>query len=317
MRVLTLGETMALIDPLEDELYEGAQLTLRVAGAESNVGIGLSRLGIETTWISRLGTDPLGDLVSATLAAEGLDLTWVRRDPDAPTGVLFKWRAGGKTRVLYYRRGSAASRLESSDVPEEAFEGVAVVHLTGITTALSESARETVVDVARRARERGTTVVFDPNWRPALWTGPDEAVAAHRAVLPYVDWYLCGEEEGILLFGTAGAEDTVRAILAAGAREAVVRARSPGTLFRADGMHAVIPPPVVAPVLDEIGAGDGFAAGFIYGLLHGWGTEGCVRAGHAVAVRALAGTGDWETLPRLDEVRGELEAARSGSSSGA
>jgi 2-dehydro-3-deoxygluconokinase len=310
MRVLTVGETMALLDPLEGGLHEGALLTLRIAGAESNVGVGLSRLGVETAWISRLGTDPFGDLVLSTLAGEGLDLTWARRDREAPTGVFFKWRSEDRSRVLYYRRGSAASKLEPSDVPDEAFDGVALVHLTGITTALSSSAYETVLDVARRARERSATVVFDPNWRPALWSGPEEAAAAQRAVLPYVDWYLCGAEEGRALFGTSTPEETLRAIVAAGARDAVVRSRSRGTLVRVEGELRVVASPTVASVLDEIGAGDGFAAGFIYGLLHGWSPQESVRAGKVVAIRALAGTGDWETLPRLEEVRAELSAAR-------
>lgn len=311
MRVLTLGETMALLDPLEGGLGNGALLTLRVAGTESNVGVGLSRLGVETAWISRLGTDPLGDLVLSTLAAEGLDLRWVRRDPEAPTGLFFKWRTAGRSQVLYYRSGSAASRLEPSDVPDEAFDDVAVVHLTGITTALSASAREAVVDVARRARERDATIVFDPNWRTALWPSPEDAAAAQNAVLPYVDWYLCGDEEGRMLFGTSTPDETLGAIVAAGVQEAVVRARSPGTFLRVHGHPTVVPPPAVAAVVDEIGAGDGFAAGFIFGLLQGWSPAECVRAGNLVAVRALAGTGDWETLPYLTEIRVELEALRT------
>ena len=311
MRVLTLGETMALLDPLEGGLGNGALLTLRVAGTESNVGVGLSRLGVETAWISRLGTDPLGDLVLSTLAAEGLDLRWVRRDPEAPTGLFFKWRTAGRSQVLYYRRGSAASRLEPSDVPDEAFDNVAVVHLTGITTALSSSAREAVVDIARRARERDATIVFDPNWRPALWPSPEDAAAAQSAVLPYVDWYLCGDEEGRMLFGTSTPDETLGAIVAAGVDEAVVRARSPGTFLRVQGHPTVITPPAAAAVVDEIGAGDGFAAGFIFGLLQGWSPAECVRAGNLVAVRALTGTGDWETLPYLTEIRVELEALRT------
>jgi 2-dehydro-3-deoxygluconokinase len=306
MRILTVGETMALLDPVEGELHEGALVTLRIAGAESNVAIGLRRLGIEARWISRLGVDPLGDLIASTLEAEGVELRWVRRDPDAPTGVFFKWRADGRSRVLYYRRGSAASRLTPADVPDDAFDGVALVHLTGITTALSESARETVAAVARRAEEGGLTVVFDPNWRPALWSAPEEAAAVQRELLPHVDWYLCGEDEGRLLFGTATARETLDAVVSAGARNAVVRSRTEGILVRSRGEVRAVAPPGVVAVRDEVGAGDGFAAGFIFGLLHDWEHEECVRAAAAVAVRALAGTGDWETLPRIEELRAEL-----------
>jgi 2-dehydro-3-deoxygluconokinase len=316
MSVLTAGETMALLDPLGEGKPElGGQFALRIAGAESNFAIALARLGVRATWISRLGTDPLGDVVHATLAAEGLDLRYVRRAPDAPTGLFLKWRGEGRTRVIYYRTGSAASRLEADDVPDEALDGVALVHLTGITMALGESPRRLVADVARRARARGITVLFDPNWRSALWRDPGQAAAAHREILPNVDWYLCGLEEGNLLFETDSAEDLVAASRQAGAREAVVRVGPRGALVRDGDRLVEIPPPRLASILDEVGAGDGFAAGFAYGLLQGWAPAHCAHAGNTIAAAALAGTGDWETFPRLREVESQLlrnPAARGG-----
>jgi 2-dehydro-3-deoxygluconokinase len=304
MRALTIGETMALLDP-EGAGRPGAGTTfvLRVAGAESNFAIGLSRLGVETRWISRLGQDFLGDLVFDMLVSEGVDVCGVTRDAGAPTGVFFKWREGGRSHVLYHRRGSAAARLEPADVPDEALDGVQLVHLTGITMALSASARELVVDLAARAAARGITVLFDPNWRPALWTSAAPAAAAHREVLPYVDWYLCGADEGRTLLGTATDEETLEAARAAGARDAVVRIGARGALVRAGGAVRAVPPLRVTEVRDEVGAGDGFAAGFAYGLLQGWSAEDCASCGNVVAAAALAGTGDWETLPRLADVR--------------
>ena len=305
--VLTLGETMALLDPVGDgEIELGRQFTLRVAGAESNFGIALARLGVDVTWVSRVGDDPLGDVVVGTLAGEGLDLRYVRRDANAPTGLFFKCRSGGKSNVLYYRKGSAASRLTAGDVPREAFDGVALVHLTGITMALSESAAEAVLETARRARERGIAVVFDPNWRPALWEIPAEAAEAHRDVLPYVDWYLCGLEEGNLLFETETVDELSAAVREAGAGDAVVRVGARGAVVREDSRFREVPPPRLEAVRDEVGAGDGFAAGFAYGLLNAWPPAACARTGNVIAAAALAGTGDWETFPRLDELRAEL-----------
>ncbi len=307
MTVLTAGETMALLDPVGEGKPElGREFALRIAGAESNFGIALVRLGVPVTWVSRLGTDPLGDVVHATLADEGLDLRYVQRDPDAPTGLFLKWRAEGRTSVIYYRRSSAASRLGPDDVPDEALDGVALVHLTGITMALSASARELVVAVARRARARGITVLFDPNWRSPLWGSPGEALAAHREVLPSVDWYLCGLEEGNLLFETESADDLVAAARDAGAGDVVVRVAERGALVCGGSGLEEIPPPRLADVLDEVGAGDGFAAGFAYGLLRGYAPAKCARIGNAIAAAALAGTGDWETFPRLHEVETEL-----------
>jgi 2-dehydro-3-deoxygluconokinase len=275
MTVLTVGETMALIDPVEDgDLRLGMPLTLRFAGAESNFAIALARLGVPVRWVSRLGRDPLGDLIERGLADEEVDVGCVRRD-DAPTGLFLKWRSKGRSHVVYRRAGSAASRLGREDVPEEALEGVRLVHLTGITMAISDTARELVADVARRAKERGAVVLFDPNFRPALPDTPEAAAARQRNVLPFVDWYLCGEAEATLLWGD-----------------------------RVDGVD--VPPLRLVDVVDEVGAGDAFAAGFAYGLLQGWAPPDCAHCGNVIASAALAGTGDWETLPRLAEVQADL-----------
>jgi 2-dehydro-3-deoxygluconokinase len=307
-RVLTAGETMALLDPLEDgRPATGSRFALRVAGAESNFAIALARLGVGVAWISRLGADPFGDLVARTVAAEGVDVRWLRRDTDAPTGAFFKVRTARRTSVHYYRRGSAASRLGAEDVPDEALEGIALVHLTGITMALSESARGLVLDVARRARERRITVCFDPNYRPALWSGPESARAAEAEVLPLVDWYLCGLEEGSLVFGAGSAEELVERVYSAGARAAAIRVGAEGALVPDGNGLTRVPVPRETVVTDEIGAGDGFAAGFAYGLLQGWAPARCAAAGNLIAAAALTGTGDWETFPRIEDVGATLE----------
>ena len=328
MSVLTAGETMALLDPLGDGVPgPGTSFTLRFAGAESNFAVALARLGVRVSWVSRLGRDPFGDMIEAGLREEGVDVSRVVRD-EARTGLFVKWRGGEGRGVAYYRAGSAASRLRPEDVPDEALEGVRLVHLTGITMAISETGRALVVDLARRARERGATVLFDPNFRPALPDTPEAAAERQRAVLPYVDWYLTGEDEARLLWGdaeipartvlrvTGGAayvdwyltgedearllwgdeEIPLRTVLRVGARGAIV-----------DGVH--VPCPREVAIVDEIGAGDAFAAGFAYGLLEGWTPVECAHAGNVLAARALEGTGDWETLPRLAAVAGELRGS--------
>jgi 2-dehydro-3-deoxygluconokinase len=302
MTVLTVGETMALLDPVEEgELRLGMPLTLRFAGAESNFAVALARLGVDVAWVSRLGRDPFGDLIEAGLAQEGIDLRWVMRD-DAPTGLFCKWRSGGRSSVVYRRAGSAASRMRPGDVPDEALEGVRLVHLTGITMAISESARELVLDVARRAKESGAVVLFDPNFRPALPDTPQAAAARQRDVLPYVDWYLCGESESELLW--QGSEIPAHTVIRIGERGAVV-----------DG--SLVTPPRTTEVVDEVGAGDAFAAGFAYGLLQGWPPADCAHAANVIAATALAGTGDWETLPRLEDVHADLVPSRPPANAGA
>jgi len=293
MSVLTVGETMALLDPAADGPPGlGAEFRLRIAGAESNVAIGLTRLGVDVTWISRLGRDPFGDVALEAIAAEGVDVRFVLRD-DARTGLFAKVRARRQTRVAYWREGSAASRLGPRDVPDEVLDSARLVHLTGITMAISESGAALVVDLARRAKERGLIVTFDPNFRPALPDSPDAAAARQRAVLPYVDWYLCGEDERRQLWG----DEPVPV-------PCVVRVGADGALVEGEA----VPPARVVEVVDEVGAGDAFAAGFVYGLLQGWAPRACAQAGNLIAAFTLGGTGDWELLPRLDDVAGDLRA---------
>jgi sugar/nucleoside kinase (ribokinase family) len=292
MSVLTVGETMVLFDPLTDgPPHLGMQLTLRIAGAESNFAIGLARLGVDVAWASRLGSDSFGDLVLRALADEGVDLAYVKRD-EGRTGMFAKWRDDGRSNVAYWRSGSAASRLRPGDVPDDAIAAAQHLHLTGITMAISDSGHDLVVELARRASERGLTVTFDPNFRPAL---PDTAAAAAERqadVLPYVDWYLCSDEEARLLWG--GEPLPARTAVRIGRRGVVV-----------DG-ETIPPPTTVENVIDEVGSGDAFAAGFVYGLLHDWSPSACGRAGNLIAAYALGATGDWESLPRLAEVEDEL-----------
>jgi 2-dehydro-3-deoxygluconokinase len=301
-RVVTAGETMALLDPVrEGELELGDMLRLRFAGAESNFAVGLARLGVPVAWVSRVGADRLGTLIRDTLEGEGVDVRWVRAAEDAPTGLFYKWRSEGRTSVAYHRRGSAASRMEPADVPDEALADAALVHLTGITLALGEGPRALVLDVARRARAAGAVVTFDPNYRPPLWDGPQAAAWAMAPLLEHVSWFLCGAAEGEALLGS----DVAGTLAASGVGGSVVRTAT-GAVVSLDGSSREVPPAGREAVVDEIGAGDAFAAGFAYGLLQGWDTADCVRAAHAIAAWALRGTGDWETLPRLDEVRGLL-----------
>jgi 2-dehydro-3-deoxygluconokinase len=213
-----------------------------------------------------------------------------------------KWRGEEGSANAYDRRGSAASELAPGDVPEALLAGVQLVHLTGITTALSDSARELVHDVARRAKAHGALLSFDPNYRAALWSSPAEALAAHIDLLPLVDWYLCGVQEGSLLFGVDGELAVYKAILAAGAGAAVVRVGAAGALTGDGEGVRTVPPARVVDVRDEIGAGDGFDAGYAWARLQGWEPAPAVEAAHFVAAATLGSTGDWETYPTRDEL---------------
>lgn len=313
MKVVTAGETAVVLDPLEDGApAAGSRFQLRVSGSESNFGIALARLGVDVTWVSRLGTGPLGDLVLDVLREQRIDTTFVTRDADAPTAITFKVRRDGATSLVYYRRGSAASRLAIADAPETVVAGADVVHLTGITMALGDTARAFVLELARRARSARATVTFDLNYRAALWS-PADAAAACATALPLADWVLAGEDEARSLFGGDDRAGTIDAIRRSGARGVILRVGAEGAIVAARGgeiMH--VPAPVLGAIVDDIGAGDAFDAGFVFGLLRQLPPERCAEIGNLLAAYALSGTGEWEQMPTSDELGAQLDQCAGG-----
>jgi sugar/nucleoside kinase (ribokinase family) len=286
--VTTAGEAMAcLAAPQPGPLALGGSLTLTVAGAESNVAIALARLGHEVAWIGRLGDDELGELVLRTLRGEGVDVGRVRRDGEAPTGLMVKERRlGTRTRVHYYRAGSAGSRLAPADVEGDAD----VVHLTGITPALGPGPRAAVETLA----ERATTLSFDVNFRARLWPSPAAArealtPLARRARIVFAD---AGELE---LVGGAGA------LLEAGVEVVVVKRGADGAeaVTRERTVRSAAP---AVTAVDTVGAGDALCAGFLSGRLDGLPVDTALDRAVRVAAFAVASAGDWEGLPRRAEL---------------
>lgn len=297
VEAVTIGESLALLDPAASGPPRlNRTYRLSFVGAESNLAIGLQRLGVHTEWISRLGDDGFGRLILDTLAAEGVDVHRCTRDPDATTAIMIKTRLPGETRRLYYRAGSAATKLVPFDLaPAPATQWL---HVTGITLGLSRSACDTALSAVAQAREAGLTVSFDLNYRPGLWASPREARAAAERLIPQADWLLCGTDEAELLFGAARVVDLEQRLRAAGARSMVIRDGASGAYLADEGTLTLIPVPRAdLDIVDEVGAGDAFDAGFVFGRLRGRSAAESVNLGHRVAAHALTGTGDWETLP--------------------
>ncbi|WUS04604.1 sugar kinase [Streptomyces sp. NBC_01261] len=301
--VVTFGETMAALRA-HSALRLGGSLGLSVAGAESNVAIGLARLGHRVRWVGRVGADELGALVLRTLRAEGIDTGHaVIDDTGRPTGLLLtEPRLGTLTRVNYYRAGSAGSALSPADVVPALASGPRILHLTGITPALSASAAETALATATAARDAGITVCLDVNYRSRLWTS-DRARATLRPLLARTDLLIASEDELPLMLerpGT-GEADAVQHILAAGVTEVVIKRGARGaTTFTTDGV-ANCPAREVGAV-DLVGAGDAFVAGYLSGHLHGADIPARLYRAVTTAAFAVATRGDWEGLPTRDEL---------------
>jgi 2-dehydro-3-deoxygluconokinase len=210
--VVTAGETMVLGVPARPgRLRHAPSLELKIGGAESNVAIALSRLGVSAGWVSLLGEDEPGRLVFDRVRAEGVDVSRVRRVRGLPTGLYLREQVGQEIRVYYYRKGSAASTMTLKALDPEYLKEAEFLHLTGITPALSEDCRAFTLWAAR---EDGTRVSFDVNYRSKLW-GSGEARAFVEEILPSVDLLFVGDDEARALWGRDD-EGLVRELAARG-----------------------------------------------------------------------------------------------------
>jgi 2-dehydro-3-deoxygluconokinase len=304
-RVVTAGETMLLVVPsAPGRLRHATDVTLAIGGAESNVAIGLSRLGIAASWVSALGEDEPGDLVLHRIRAEGVDTGAVRRIPDRPTGLYLREEVAGATRVYYYRRGSAASTLAPGAFDASVLDGADFLHLTGITAALSPECAEFLIWAATTARAAGVRVSYDVNYRSKLWE-PAAARAATEALLAHVDVLLVGDEEAAALWGWDD-ETCLHRFPDAGPTDVVVKLGARGCTAVIDG-ERLTAPGFPARQLDPIGAGDAFAAGYLAATL--WGREPAerLRTANAMGAFCVQNRGDYEGLPSRRELTAFLD----------
>lgn len=300
--VVTLGETMALMGstgfgPLSHE----HTMSLGVGGSESNVAIGLSRLGTETTWIGKVGTDPLGDLVLRELAAEGVRVLAVR-DPEAPTSLMVKERrTSTDTRVWYYRKANAGGRLRVDEVDFDVIRNASLLHLTGISPALSEGMAETTFEAIRVATEAGVSVSFDLNFRSKLWSR-EQARETYRRIIPQADIVFAGDDEASIAVGDAEAPvHFAHELVALGARAAVVKRGAHGAVAVVDGKEYEREA-IRVNVVDTVGAGDAFVAGYLAEYLLGADVDACLQTAVTTGAYACLVPGDWEGAPRRHEL---------------
>ncbi|GAA1979885.1 sugar kinase [Microbacterium pumilum] len=298
---MTIGETMALFRTREiGSLRHASDLVLGIGGAESNVAIALQRLGVSTSWLGRVGADALGERVVRELRAEGLQVHDII-DPQASTGLMVKERpTSASTSVYYYRSGSAGSHLNADDIPSGWIEDSALLHVSGITALISESAREGISAAVDRARAAGVLVSFDINYRSAL--APAEH-AGHilRSFAERADIVFGGPEELTLLNPDRDPAQIAGDLLRGGCREIVLKRGADGAaVFSPDSV--VESPGFIIDVLDTVGAGDAFVAGYLSGMLHGLDVTDRLRRANACGALLCMSPGDWEASPRLVEI---------------
>jgi 2-dehydro-3-deoxygluconokinase len=290
--LLTVGEPLVCLTG-DGRLAASPTLAKSIGGAEANVAIGLARLGLRAGYVSRVGADPFGDEIVRTLRGEGVDVSRVQRSRARPTGLMVKeLRSPSDVRVHYYRQGSAASELDGiGDIPPARH-----VHATGITLALGAGPARAVSELLAAAAATGATVSLDPNIRLKLWS-LDDAVRALRAVLPHVDDLLLSEAEALAVAGAGDLEEALRLLADRGIARVVVRRGADGAVGTAGGVRVEVAAEAAGPVVDCVGAGDAFTAGYLFERLRGADFATAMATGAWAAGHVVAHPGDYEGLP--------------------
>ena len=290
--LVTLGEVLLRLAIPSPTRFETARhLDLQIGGAEANVAAACARLGLSAAWISALPANPWGERIRRELVGHGVDCGHVRMTEGARVGVYFlEYGVPPRpVRVLYDRRDSAFARLTVAQVDWEPVRRARLVHLTGITPALGESAGALV----QRALSEAATVSFDVNYRATLWP-PQAARAFLEPVLPRLRYLFVGQAEAHTLFGLSGApEQTLDALarLAPKATISLQQGEEGSTVLYGGRLVRPRRRPAVQ-VVDPIGAGDAYAAGFLWAVLRGRDLQDAVDAGTAVAALKCSTWGD-------------------------
>jgi 2-dehydro-3-deoxygluconokinase len=299
-QVVTLGECMALVYPDQPiRLANASNLNIDIAGAETNLCIALARLGHTVRFISKIGKDPFGEKIKNILSIEGVTIDAVIEDDRYPTGVFFReWLPDGQRRVYYYRKGSAASFTSPTDLKPEYFKQVKILHLTGITPALSEQCLKTCHTAIELAQDARAVISFDPNYRAPLW----DCETAKKVLIPLMrkaDFVLMGHEDAYALFGKLGDEQLLESVASLGVSISILKRAEKGAVAMADGKLLEVPAFPVGKVMDPVGAGDGFDAGYLAGWLRGWSIERALALGAKIGALAVTEMGDYDGYPRL------------------
>lgn len=299
--LVTFGETMLRLSPPEGERIETArQLDFRTAGAESNVAIAASRLGVDAAWLSKLPDSPLGRRVVLDVRSHGVtpQIAWT---DDHRQGTYYIEPAGEPrgTNVVYDRADAAITTAEPAELSTDAVETAEVFYTSGITPALSGTLRETTTDLLRRATESGTRTVFDVNYRSKLWSH-EEAAAVCLDLFEYVDTLVVARRDAEVLFGTrdlhlplSGDHDELAVALRdAFDFDAVILTRGSDGATGATGGTVVTQPTFEADTIDPIGTGDSFVGGYLAHRIDGGAFDSALEYGAATAALKRTIDGD-------------------------
>lgn len=314
-KTLLFGEPMALLIAEESGPLKNCEhFTRSLSGAEVNVAIGLTRLGHSVEYLTRLGDDPFGHYIAEELIRQNIGTEMISYDDVFRTGIQLKERVedGRDPYAPYYRRGSAAAHISVNEIDAIDLSDVELIHVTGIPPALSHLARSATFRLMERAKERHIPLTFDPNLRPALWENHETMVNVLNEQAAYADVVFPGIGECKILTGTMEKEQAAAFYHMRGVRLVVIKDGKNGVfvserLKTGEFRQIMVPGFLVDHVVDTVGAGDGFAVGFLSGLLEKCSIEECATRANAIGALQVQHRGDNEGLPD----RAQLKAAIS------
>ena len=294
--LFTFGESLSVfISSDTDSVLTAHNFERVTAGAEVNVAVALSRLGLKTQFFSRFGQDQLGDVMIKDIAAEGVDISTVKRVPFFTGAMVRNPGKDAPVETTYLRKGSAASTIDASDIKDEFLTNARWVHTTGITCAISESGAAAVAHALQRAKELGASSSFDLNLRRKLWSD-EQAAKTLNPLAKNVEFLIGGESEYEVVFGSKDAKAVLKEANDRGCKIAVMTNGDQPLRYSINGEFGeIIPPKVVA--VDPVGSGDAFTGGTIAGLLSGMDPLDALRQGSRSGARVASMFGDWTGLP--------------------
>lgn len=306
---MLIGEPIVILAAQElGSIQTVSDFRRTIAGAEINVAVGLINLDHPVTYVTKLGGDPFGPYIENFLKEKGIDTSYVSYTDRASTAFQLKGKTeDGDPEVVYFRKGSAASHLTKEDVEPVSLEGIKLVHVTGIPPALSQTSREAIFEMIRKAKKEDVFISFDPNIRATLWDTKEEMVEVLNKIASQCDMILPGISEGKILTGSDDPDEIADFYLNMGARIVVIKLGPEGAFVKTKDKSFVVPGFKVDQVVDTVGAGDGFAVGVLSGVLEGLSLEAAVTRGNAIGSLQVMVQGDNEGLPTHDVLSNYLK----------
>lgn len=309
--VITIGEAMITFSPNTTGPMKFVNVfEKRVGGAELNLAIGCSRLGLKVGYISRLGNDEFGKHIHTFAKGEGIDMSQVKLIDGYPTSLNFReLMADGNGRTFYYRDKSPTLALNPNDLDEEYIKKAKILHITGIYPAISTNNMRVIHRAIEIAKQNGLMISFDPNIRLRMWS-KEEAREVLSEILPHTDILLAGDEEMDIIIGEKDPKAIIESVKEMGVSFVAVKQGENGSVGYYNGEIIDAPPVKATKVIDTVGAGDGFNAGILYGILKQWPLEKTLTFANTIGSMVVSMFGDNEGLPYYEDIQreiGELE----------